>query len=827
MVRSSEPRFRYLFSKDPYEAIRRAYLVETDTESEPFEDPVKTETPESPHTVASPTSLPDSTPPTRHAEESEDSDTSGARSMPSDSTAPVSPDQLTHTSPTLVPFLCRTARMAMRVLPAMSPGLSASIAEVAAMSDTAFYKRFRSSYQSLPSSSSPDLPSRKHFRGTSELVEDDDDDEEEEEEDKEAGESSDSSSESKDAKDEGLAVEDEGPAIGDEGLAAGDEDPAPVVETAVGEPLGLGYEALRHQEIASREGQMPSVFEVGQGSGSVPEPKRPERESALRQPTLTTWIDPEGGRVYIDVPAYPPPTPLVQTPPSPEWSFGSLLVSPAPSIVPSPISSPMIPLTVPSPVSSLTTAETEGFLTGYDRDIGELFTRPVLAWSRGRSTDAQRAALWHAISDTQMENQELRLQIAEKRRAQLDLAEIVDSIRRGQEPRNVWMYEVWLTELRAPRVHVPFPEDPYEAIRQACLVNTDTESEPFEDSVETETPKSPNAIASPTSLPDSTPPTRHAKESEDSDTSGARSTSLDFTELLSPGHPLTYTSPTLVLFLCRTARMAVRVPPAMSPSLSANIAEVAAMSDSMFRKRFRSSYETSPSLSPPDLPLRKHSRGTSELVEDDKEEDKDKEDKEVEESSDFDSENEDERDEGRALGDEGLAVGEEGPVMRVESLGLGGDEVVPEGHSSGSIPEPERPERVLALRQPTLTTWIDLEDGRAYIEVPTYPLPVQTPPSLEWSSGSLPVSPAPSIVPSTISSPMIPLTIPTPIASPATVEAEGFLTGLGAQVEMQGGLIHDHTVRLGEISPALFERYDRDIGELFTRLREIRNEIFS
>ncbi|GKF07010.1 hypothetical protein Tco_0041234, partial [Tanacetum coccineum] len=50
-------------------------------------------------------------------------------------------------------------------------------------------------------------------------------------------------------------------------------------------------------------------------------------------------------------------------------------------------------------------------------------------------THAQRAALWHAISDTQMDNRELRLQIAEERRARLDLAEIVDSMRRGQEPR--------------------------------------------------------------------------------------------------------------------------------------------------------------------------------------------------------------------------------------------------------------------------------------------------------------------------------------------------------------------------------------------------------
>ncbi|GKD33473.1 hypothetical protein Tco_1248982 [Tanacetum coccineum] len=62
--------------------------------------------------------------------------------------------------------------------------------------------------------------------------------------------------------------------------------------------------------------------------------------------------------------------------------------------------------------------------------------RPVLAlelWAG--QTDAQRAALWHAISDTQREKQELRLHIAEERRAWLDLAEIVDSMRRGQEPR--------------------------------------------------------------------------------------------------------------------------------------------------------------------------------------------------------------------------------------------------------------------------------------------------------------------------------------------------------------------------------------------------------
>ncbi|GJX70913.1 hypothetical protein Tco_0308084 [Tanacetum coccineum] len=50
-------------------------------------------------------------------------------------------------------------------------------------------------------------------------------------------------------------------------------------------------------------------------------------------------------------------------------------------------------------------------------------------------TDAQRAALWHAISDIQGENRDLRLQLAEERRARLELAEVVDNMRRGQEPR--------------------------------------------------------------------------------------------------------------------------------------------------------------------------------------------------------------------------------------------------------------------------------------------------------------------------------------------------------------------------------------------------------
>ncbi|GKG44036.1 hypothetical protein Tco_0483129 [Tanacetum coccineum] len=83
------------------------------------------------------------------------------------------------------------------------------------------------------------------------------------------------------------------------------------METVMSEPLGLGYRALRRRELVVEEDQVHNTFEVGHGFGSVPEPERPERVSALRQPTLTTWIDLEDGRTYIDVPAYPPPTPPV------------------------------------------------------------------------------------------------------------------------------------------------------------------------------------------------------------------------------------------------------------------------------------------------------------------------------------------------------------------------------------------------------------------------------------------------------------------------------------------------------------------------------------
>ncbi|GKC25228.1 hypothetical protein Tco_1027378, partial [Tanacetum coccineum] len=358
-----------------------------------------------------------------------------------------------------------------------------------------------SSCESSPSVSPPDLPLRKRYHGTSKLVEDNEEDDDEEDE--EIEDHIDSDSISEDAEDEGTTAEDEDPDAEDEDLTARVESPciddegyglddeghgrddeshgiedeghsvesnglgleeeeeaiprgqqqaAPVMGTTVSAPLGLGYGALRHRELELEESNVYSTFEVGQGSGSAPVSERPERVSAFRQPTLTTWIDPEDGVIYIGIPDYPPPAPPVQTTPSPECTSGLLPISSSPSDDPSPISSPMTPLTIPSPVATPVAVETEGFLIELGAQRYQLRSleykqervavtfgaiwRPVLAleaWAG--QTDAQRAALWHAISNVHGENQDLRLQLAEERRARLELAEVIDGRRRGQEPR--------------------------------------------------------------------------------------------------------------------------------------------------------------------------------------------------------------------------------------------------------------------------------------------------------------------------------------------------------------------------------------------------------
>nr|GEX58062.1 hypothetical protein [Tanacetum cinerariifolium] len=244
----------------------------------------------------------------------------------------------------------------------------------------------------------------KRYRGTSELILDT----------KTEDESSNSDAEGEDSDDEGRGLEDKGIGSDDEGHGLEDEGPgleeeevAPegqqqvvlVMDTAASEPLGLGYETLRHCELASGEGSVPSTFKVGQSSRSVPDQEGVERISTFRQPILVTWVDPEDGRIYTDIPNYVPPVAPVQTPPSPEWSSGSLPVS---------LSSPVLELyeSILHDHMQRLDALPPTLFEGYDRDLRELYTR---------------------------ENNDLKRQIAEKRRERLELIDRVARIERRHE----------------------------------------------------------------------------------------------------------------------------------------------------------------------------------------------------------------------------------------------------------------------------------------------------------------------------------------------------------------------------------------------------------
>ncbi|GJS28109.1 hypothetical protein Tco_0488729, partial [Tanacetum coccineum] len=324
-------------------------------------------------------------------------------SASSDSTTPLSPDHpLTHISPTPTPnrasFYHRTSRMTVRVQPVMSLGHSTRVIEVMALSDLTFRKRYRSSYES-PSSSSLALPVRKRYQGTSELILDTDSKGDElGDKDIKEDESLDTDYEGERSDDEGHGSDDEGRSLGDkdhrlddegrglegEGLGLEEEEKAtpeghqqavPVVDTAVSEPLGLGYGAARRCALESIEEIAPNTYEVGQSSRSILEQQGADRISAFRQPTLTTWVDHEEDSVYTDILVYPPVTPG-QTPLSPEWSSSSLPVSPSSPVVPSPIALPVATSTATiSDHTQRLDALPPTLIANIDRDVRELYTR--------------------------------------------------------------------------------------------------------------------------------------------------------------------------------------------------------------------------------------------------------------------------------------------------------------------------------------------------------------------------------------------------------------------------------------------------------------------
>ncbi|GJS11355.1 reverse transcriptase domain-containing protein [Tanacetum coccineum] len=405
-------------------AVRQAYLFDTNTESGPLEDLRETEIPQplpsapslappsdDPYLIVRQTHIPttidtesepeDAPSKTGEFEVSKPSDTritSSHSSALSDFTAPLSPDHpLTQTSPIPTPT------------------------RAASLSPSSFPKRYRSSYEIPSPSSSLTLPIRKRYQGTSKLVEDIKD------------ESSDLDTERQGSEDKGPGLEEE------EAAPEGRQQVVPAMDTAVDEPLRLGYEALRRRELVVGEGEMPSTFEVGQSSRSR------------------------------------------------GWQ-----ISPSSSAVPTPVA-----LLVTTPATTITVDKDEflevgaqlelhgsilhdhtrrldalpsTLFEGYDRDLRELYTRSgavrdeifsqryrlrslereheratvtfsdiwrsvlaLEAWAG--QTDAQRAALWHDVYDTQRENHDLRMQIVEERRERLELIDRVARMERRHESR--------------------------------------------------------------------------------------------------------------------------------------------------------------------------------------------------------------------------------------------------------------------------------------------------------------------------------------------------------------------------------------------------------
>nr|GEU53928.1 hypothetical protein [Tanacetum cinerariifolium] len=157
--------------------------------------------------------------------------------------------------------------------------------------------------------------------------------------------------------------------------------------------------------------------------------------------------------------------------------------------------------------------------------------------------------------------------------------------------------------------------------------------------------------------------------------------------------------------------------------------------------------------------------GTSELILDTETED---------ESSDSDAEGEGSKDEGPGLDDEGHGLEDEGPGLEEE------EKAAPEGQQQAIL---------------VMYTTVDKPLGLGYRVLRRLVVaPVQTPPSPEWSSSSLLVSPSFLIVPSPIA---------LPVATPASTIS-----------------------RLDVLPPTLFKGYDRDLRELYTRLGTVRDEIF-
>nr|GEX30272.1 hypothetical protein [Tanacetum cinerariifolium] len=196
--------------------------------------------------------------------------------------------------------------------------------------------------------------------------------------------------------------------------------------------------------------------------------------------------------------------------------------------------------------------------------------------------------------------------------------------------------------------------------------------------------------------------------------------------------------------------------------MSARIAEAAALSPSSFRKRYISSYETPLLSSSLTLPIRKRYRGISKLVEDTEDE-----------SLESDTEGESSEDGGPGLEDEGPGLEEE-------------EEASPEGQQRAVLVVDTAANKPLGLSYEALrchelalgegSVPRKFEIGKSFrsmseqqrIEETPIPRP-WTPPSPEWLSGSLPVSPSSKADPTPVASPV------TTLAATIAISEDEFL----------------------------------------------------
>nr|GEU48262.1 hypothetical protein [Tanacetum cinerariifolium] len=190
--------------------------------------------------------------------------------------------------------------------------------------------------------------------------------------------------------DEGRGLDDEGPSMKEEeeeeATPEGQQQAVSVVDTTASEPLGLRCGVARRRALESTEEITPTTYEV----------------------------DPGDGKVYTNILTYAPPAAPVETPPSPEWSFGSLPVSPS-----SPIRYRFRSLEREQERATMRFSAIWRLILALE------------AWAS--QTDAQRAAMWHARYDIQKENYDLRRRLAEERHERVELTDRVARMKRRQE----------------------------------------------------------------------------------------------------------------------------------------------------------------------------------------------------------------------------------------------------------------------------------------------------------------------------------------------------------------------------------------------------------